>query len=63
MVVTRGGHSFDVAEAKRYFAEVGIARQKTPEVVLQVGELPRTPAGKVQKFVLRTLAATEPGEP
>jgi len=63
VVVTRGGHSFDVAEAKRYFAEVGVARQKTPEVVLQVDELPRTPAGKVQKFVLRALTATEPGEP
>ena len=60
VVVTRAGHSFDVAEARRYFALVGVARQKTPEVVLLVDELPRTPAGKIQKFVLRTLAADEP---
>jgi cyclohexanecarboxylate-CoA ligase len=60
LVVPRAGHSFDVAEARRYFADSGVARQKTSEVVLLVDELPRTPAGKVQKFVLRTLAAHEP---
>ena len=53
VVVPRARHSFDVAEARRYFAQVGVARQKTPEVVLLVDALPRTPAGKVQKFVLR----------
>jgi acyl-coenzyme A synthetase/AMP-(fatty) acid ligase len=37
--------------------------QKTSEVVMLVDELPRTPAGKIQKFVLRTLAADEPLEP
>ena len=63
VIVTRGGSSFDVAEARRYFARIGVARQKTPEVVLVVDELPRTPAGKIQKFVLRTLAAKEPSEP
>jgi cyclohexanecarboxylate-CoA ligase len=61
VVVPRAGHSFDIAEARRYFAHVGVARQKTPEVVLLVDELPRTPAGKIQKFVLRTLAADQPG--
>ena len=60
VVMARAGHSFDVAEARRYFARVGVARQKTPEVVLLIDELPRTPAGKVQKFVLRTLTAQEP---
>ena len=57
VIVPRAGHSFDVGEARRYFSGVGVARQKTPEVVLLVDGLPRTPAGKVQKFVLRTLAA------
>jgi cyclohexanecarboxylate-CoA ligase len=60
VIVPRTGRSFDVAEARRYFAQAGVARQKTPEVVLLVDELPRTPAGKVQKFVLRALAAQEP---
>ena len=31
----------------------GLARQKWPEAVYQVDEFPRTPSGKVQKFVLR----------
>ena len=31
----------------------GLARQKWPESIHVVAELPRTPSGKVQKFVLR----------
>ena len=31
----------------------GLARQKWPESIHVVDELPRTPSGKVQKFVLR----------
>ena len=31
----------------------GLARQKWPEDVRAVDEFPRTPSGKVQKFVLR----------
>ncbi|HUD17411.1 MAG TPA: AMP-binding protein [Acidimicrobiales bacterium] len=31
----------------------GLSRQKWPEAVYQVEEFPRTPSGKVQKFVLR----------
>jgi acyl-CoA synthetase len=31
----------------------GLARQKWPEAVYGVDELPRTPSGKVQKFVVR----------
>ena len=56
VVVVRPGCSFGVADARRYFADAGVARQKTPELVLVVAELPRTPAGKVQKSALRTLA-------
>lgn len=47
----------------------GLARQKWPEAVYQVEEFPRTPSGKVQKFVLRrqlregtVAAATGSGE-
>ena len=35
----------------------GLARQKTPEHVAIVAELPKTPAGKVRKDVLRVRAA------
>jgi acyl-CoA synthetase len=33
--------------------EAGLAKQKWPELVREVGDFPRTPSGKVQKFVLR----------
>jgi len=53
VIVTRPGCSFGVEQAREHFAALGVARQKTPELVQVVDELPRTPAGKVQKFVLR----------
>ena len=53
VVVVRPGFSFDVDEARAHFAAAGVARQKTPEVVMLVDELPRTPSGKVRKDVLR----------
>ena len=31
----------------------GLAKQKWPEQVREVDEFPRTPSGKIQKFVLR----------
>ncbi|MFE9320876.1 hypothetical protein ACIHDR_13605 [Nocardia sp. NPDC052278] len=37
----------------KHFARTGLARQKTPERLVIVDQLPRTAAGKVQKFVLR----------
>ena len=36
-----------------HFAQLGVARQKTPERVEGVSELPRTPAGKIKKELLR----------
>ena len=59
VVVTRPGFSFDVDEARAHFASAGAARQKTPEVVMLVDELPRTPSGKVRKDVLRAARTTE----
>jgi acyl-CoA synthetase (AMP-forming)/AMP-acid ligase II len=53
VVVTRPGFTFDVEQARAHFAAAGAARQKTPEVVVLVDELPRTPSGKVRKDVLR----------
>jgi acyl-CoA synthetase (AMP-forming)/AMP-acid ligase II len=59
VIVTRPGFSFDVDEARAHFAAAGAARQKTPEVVMLVDELPRTPAGKVRKDVLRAARKAE----
>jgi acyl-CoA synthetase (AMP-forming)/AMP-acid ligase II len=43
----------ELAEVRAYLERAGIARQKWPEHLRSVDEFPRTPSGKVQKFVLR----------
>jgi cyclohexanecarboxylate-CoA ligase len=53
VVVPRPGFTFDVEQARAHFAAAGAARQKTPEIIVLVDELPRTPSGKVRKDVLR----------
>ena len=58
VVVARPGCTFDVEQAREHFAAAGAARQKTPEVVVLVDELPRTPSGKVRKDVLRAAGKT-----
>ncbi len=40
-------------EMREHLDSAGLARQKWPESIHVVDELPRTPSGKVQKFVLR----------
>jgi acyl-CoA synthetase (AMP-forming)/AMP-acid ligase II len=39
----------------------GLARQKWPEEVRDIDELPRTPSGKVKKFELRQRLRDEAG--
>ena len=52
-VVLRDGQSIDLDAVRAHFAASGIARQKTPERVIALTELPRTPSGKVRKVDLR----------
>ncbi len=52
-VVLRPGRCIDLAEIGRHFAAAGAARQKTPERLHVVTELPRTASGKVKKELLR----------
>ena len=40
-------------EVRAFLEPMGLAKQKWPEHVRDVDEFPRTPSGKVQKFVLR----------
>jgi acyl-CoA synthetase (AMP-forming)/AMP-acid ligase II len=49
----RGGRAPGVEELVAFFQGLGVAKQKTPERVIEVDELPRTPAGKVKKDILR----------
>ncbi|MBE9375978.1 AMP-binding protein [Saccharopolyspora sp. HNM0983] len=43
----------DFAELQRFLAAKGVAKPYWPERLEVVGELPRTPSGKIQKFRLR----------
>ena len=52
-VILRPGSSLELEDVGRHFAAEGVARQKTPERLVPVDDLPRTAAGKVKKFVLR----------
>jgi acyl-CoA synthetase (AMP-forming)/AMP-acid ligase II len=40
-------------DLRRHLQGAGLARQKWPESLYQVDDFPRTPSGKIQKFVLR----------
>jgi acyl-CoA synthetase (AMP-forming)/AMP-acid ligase II len=52
-VQIRSGQSLDLDEVRRHFTAIGVARHKTPEFLLPIDELPRTPSGKVRKVELR----------
>lgn len=58
-VVLRPGGSLDLPDVRRHFADAGLARQKTPEQMVITETLPRTAAGKVQKFALRDVLRQE----
>jgi acyl-CoA synthetase (AMP-forming)/AMP-acid ligase II len=56
-IVTRGGAQIDLAAIRAYLETTGLARQKFPEHVVMVDDLPRVPSGKVRKDVLRAEAS------
>ena len=47
----------DLPAVREYLNELGVARQYWPERVEPIGVLPRNATGKIQKFLLRELAA------
>jgi cyclohexanecarboxylate-CoA ligase len=55
-VVLRPDQNFDLKTLQAYMAESKVAKQYWPERLEIVAELPRNPAGKVQKFALRDIA-------
>jgi acyl-CoA synthetase (AMP-forming)/AMP-acid ligase II len=55
-VVLHSGGTLDLAGVQEHFAAAGVARQKTPEGLHLVNELPRTASGKVKKGELRERA-------
>ncbi|MDT4929717.1 MAG: cyclohexanecarboxylate-CoA ligase [Pseudonocardiales bacterium] len=56
-VVVPTAEPVELAHLVTRLEQARIAKQKFPEFVLLVDELPRTPSGKIQKFVLREYAA------
>ena len=55
-LIPRAGQTIDMAEIRRFLDEIGLARQKFPEHLELVDDLPRVPSGKVKKDVLRLRA-------
>ena len=54
----RPGHSLDLKAVQAYMEENKVAKQYWPERVVIAEDLPKTPAGKIQKFQLREQAKT-----
>jgi acyl-CoA synthetase (AMP-forming)/AMP-acid ligase II len=53
VVIPSAGARPSLDDLRRHVLESGLARQKAPERLELLTELPRTPAGKVKKFELR----------
>lgn len=53
VVVLRDGGALGLDDVRDLFVTAGVARQKTPERLVVVDDLPRTAAGKVRKHLLR----------
>jgi 3-phosphoshikimate 1-carboxyvinyltransferase len=56
-VVLREGADFDFAAMTAYLDEQRVAKTYWPERLELVAALPRTPSGKIQKFILREMAS------
>lgn len=55
-VIPKTGQSIDLPEIRRFLERAGLAKQKFPEHLELVDDLPRVPSGKVRKDLLRTRA-------
>jgi non-ribosomal peptide synthetase component E (peptide arylation enzyme) len=59
-VTPRQGTTLALADIVEHCARAGFARQKTPERLVLVDDMPRTPSGKVKKAELRARLRSEP---
>jgi len=59
-VVLRAGQTLGLAEMSAFLDAAKLARQKFPQRLLVLPDLPRTASGKVLKTVLRARVASEP---
>ena len=61
--LTDGASALDLAVMRTHLEGAGMARQKWPEDLRVVPDLPRTPSGKVKKYVLRDQLRSEQPSP
>ncbi|MBV6423919.1 MAG: Medium-chain fatty-acid--CoA ligase [Steroidobacteraceae bacterium] len=54
-VELRGNSSLTLGEVQKHFVHLGLARQKTPERLEVISELPRNSSGKIKKAELRAI--------
>jgi acyl-CoA synthetase (AMP-forming)/AMP-acid ligase II len=59
VVTLNGTAEVSIESIDSAFRQIGVARQKTPELLVVVDEFPRTPSGKVQKAELRRTLAEQ----
>ncbi len=55
-VIPQPGQSIDMTEMGRFLSEAGLAKQKFPEWLELVDDMPRVPSGKIRKDLLRKQA-------
>ena len=61
VIVVRDGAAITLADLTQHLADMGIAKQKFPEQLSIVEQLPRTASGKVQKHLLRQALSSVDG--
>jgi cyclohexanecarboxylate-CoA ligase len=59
-VSLRAGKKLDLAAVCRHLDAEGFSKHFWPEQLVVLAEMPRTPTGKIQKFVLREIAKSAP---
>jgi cyclohexanecarboxylate-CoA ligase len=55
VIIPVTGKNLDIPELQDWLEKAGLAKQKWPERIETVAELPMTPSGKIQKFKLREM--------
>jgi len=58
VVLSAGAEDLSFEQMQGFLAEKGVAKQYWPEKLVLLGDFPKTPSGKIQKFQLREQVAT-----
>ena len=58
-VILADGEPLEIKDVQDWMANAGVAKPKWPERIEAVENFPMTPSGKVQKFRLREIIATQ----